>query len=272
MTSHDPALVCRRKDGVAEIVFNRPHALNAVDGEMARLFADACGSIHADPEVRVVVLKGAGRAFMAGGDLKAFQRDAAAVPDELIDPMHAGLRLLASSPAPVLASVHGVVAGAGLSLALACDLAIAAEGTRFDMAYLNVGVSCDLGASWTLPRTVGLRRAMEIALLNPTLDAGDAQRVGLVNQVVPADALAAETGAIASRLAAGPPLATGRMKRLLRESADRDFGAQLDAERGAFAECVASEDFAEALAAFFARRPPRYRGRGPRDSSLEETG
>src|SRR5690606_13223859 len=106
---------------------------------------------------------------------------------------------------------------------------IAAEGTRFDMAYLKVGASCDLGASWTLPRTVGLRRAMEIALLNPTLDADEAQRIGLVNRVVPADALAAETDAIASRLASGPPLATGLMKQLLRESATRDFGSQLDA-------------------------------------------
>lgn len=250
-----------RMDGcVAHLTFNRPAALNAIDEETARLFLSACTRIAADPQVRVVVLNGSGRSFVAGGDLKSFQRDAASVPRTLIDPMHAGLQLLERSPAPVVASLHGVVAGAGMSLALACDLALAAEGTRFNMAYLNVGASCDLGASWTLPRIVGLRRAMEIALLNPVLDAAEAERLGLVNRVVPADNLQAETDALAARLAAGPPLATGRMKRLFRGSLARDFGSQLDAEREAFGDCVATEDFNEALAAFFEKRVPRYRG------------
>lgn len=260
MNSQDPPLLYRRDGHVARITFNRPMALNAIDAATAEAFLKACEQVSRDAEVRVVVLDGAGRSFVAGGDLKAFQQDAAGVPRALIDPMHAGLKLLVQSPAPLLASLHGAVAGAGLSLALACDLAIAAQDTRFNMAYLNVGVSSDLGGSWTLPRAVGPRKAMEIALLNPTLDATEAQRMGLVNWVVPLEELHDRTGAIAARLADGPPLATGNMKRLLRESADRGFDAQLDAERAAFGECVGTGDFREALAAFFEKRPARYRG------------
>lgn len=261
MTGDEPALVHRLDGHVARIVFNRPAVMNAIDVETARLFLDACRSISSDPQVRVVVMSGAGRSFVAGGDLKVFRQDASRVPSDLIDPMHEGLVLLAQCAAPVVASLHGAVAGAGLSLALACDLAVAAEGTRFNMAYLNVGASCDVGASWTLPRIVGLRKAMEIALLNPVFDAAEAQRIGVVNWVVPADELQAKTDEVASRLAAGPPLATGHMKRLLRGSSLRDFPGQLEAERAAFGACVATQDFNEALAAFFEKRPARYEGR-----------
>lgn len=260
MTEVEPPLLYRRDGHVARITFNRPAALNAIETETARLFLAACAEISRDTRVRAVVMDGAGRSFVAGGDLKAFRRDPSAVPSGLIDPMHAGLLLLAASPAPVLASLHGVVAGAGLSLALACDLAVAAEGTRFNMAYLNVGASCDVGASWTLPRIVGLRRAMEIALLNPMFDADEAHRIGIVNWVVPAQELRERTDAIAARIAEGPPFATGQMKRLLRETFARDLAGQLDAERRAFESCVATDDFGEALAAFFDKRPARYRG------------
>ncbi|MFT4265620.1 MAG: enoyl-CoA hydratase-related protein [Xenophilus sp.] len=261
MSEDETALLYRRDGHVARITFNRPAALNAIDAEVARRFFAACSDIAADADVRAVVIDGAGRSFVAGGDLKAFQRDPAGVARDLVEPMHAGLRRLAESPAPVLASVHGAVAGAGLSLVLACDLAIAAEGTRFNLAYLNVGASSDLGASWTLPRVVGLRKAAELALLNPTLDADEACRIGMVNWVVPAESRQAQADAITSRLVDGPPLATGRMKRLLREAYSRDFAAQLDAEREAFDACTVTEDFGEAVEAFFAKRPARYRGR-----------
>ncbi|MCD9029740.1 enoyl-CoA hydratase/isomerase family protein [Luteimonas sp. BDR2-5] len=261
MSNREPALLYRRDGHVARITFNRPAVLNAIDVDVARLFLEVCTDISRDPQVRAVVMQGAGRSFVAGGDLKVFQRDPADVPATLIDPMHEGLLLLAHSPAPVLASLHGVVAGAGLSLALACDLAIAAAGTRFNMAYLNVGASCDVGASWTLPRIVGLRRAMEIALLNPMLDAAEAQRIGMVNWVVPVEELAAKTDEIVARLVSGPPLATGWMKRLLRDSHARDLPAQLAAERHAFDACVATADFGEALVAFAEKRLPRYEGR-----------
>jgi 2-(1,2-epoxy-1,2-dihydrophenyl)acetyl-CoA isomerase len=163
--------------------------------------------------------------------------------------------------APVIASLHGAVAGAGLSLAMACDLAIAAEGTRFSFAYARLGASCDLGGSWHLPRIVGLRRALEISLLGDTFDAGQALQLGLVNRVVPADRLADETRQVAERLAAGAPLALGQLKRLMREASSRDLPAQLAAERAAFAACVETQDFHEGVTAFLARRAPRYEGR-----------
>ncbi len=260
-TGHDePPLQYRRDGNTARIVFNRPGVLNAIDPETARLFLQACRSVAGDPQVRVVLMSGAGRSFVAGGDLKVFEQDPSRVPRDLIDPMHEGLLLLAASSAPVVACLHGMVAGAGLSLALACDLAIAAEGTRFNMAYLNVGASCDVGASWTLPRIVGLRRAMEIALLNPMLDADAALGMGLVNWVVPVDQLQEWTDAVVARIAAGPPVATGLMKRLLRESSGRGLADQLAAERAAFQACTATSDFGEALRAFFEKRPARYDG------------
>ena len=260
-TTDDPPALLHVIDGhVARIVFNRPGVLNAIDVSTARLFLEACRSIAATPDVRVVVMEGAGRSFVAGGDLKVFQQDRGRIAKDLIDPMHEGLDLLVRSPAPLVASVHGVVAGAGLSLALACDLAIAASGTRFNMAYLNVGASCDVGASWSLPRVVGLRKAMEIALLNPMLDAAEALRLGLVNGVVAADDLPSAADEMVHRLAAGPPIATGHMKRLLRASSARSLTEQLLAEREAFAACVATEDFTEALSAFVDKRPACYTG------------
>ena len=156
----DPLLVWR-EDTVVHLRFNRPAVLNAIDIDTANAFLDACRALAGDPTVRVVVISGAGRAFVSGGDLQLFRKDAVETAAALIDPIHAAVALLATLRAPVVASVHGVVAGAGLSLAAGADLAIAAEGTRFNLAYVNVGTSCDAGASWSLPRLVGLRRALE---------------------------------------------------------------------------------------------------------------
>jgi 2-(1,2-epoxy-1,2-dihydrophenyl)acetyl-CoA isomerase len=144
---------------------------------------------------------------------------------------------------------------------MACDLAIAADNTRLTLAYSNVGTSCDVSASWSLPRMVGLRRSLEIALLNEVIEAPEALRLGLVNRVVPIAALDQETHAIARRLADGPPIALGNMKSLMRGSFSRDLRQQLDAERLSFGECTATEDFSEALSAFFEKRRANYRGR-----------
>jgi 2-(1,2-epoxy-1,2-dihydrophenyl)acetyl-CoA isomerase len=261
MTEPIPPLLYRRNGAIARIRFNRPEVLNAIDATMALAFRDACRAIADDPEVRVVILSGEGRAFMAGGDVAQFRDDPAAIPATLIDPMHEGLRLLTELPAPVLASLHGAVAGAGMSLALACDLAVAAEGTKFNLAYAKLGASCDLGASWSLPRLVGLRRALEIALLCETMDAAEALRLGLVNRVVPPETLAAETERLAVRLASGAPIANGCLKRLLRASLSRDLPTQLQEERDSFARCAASQDFDEAVVAFLEKRPASFQGR-----------
>ena len=261
MTTPEPALLYRRDGHIASITFNRPSVLNAINAEMAQLFLEGCRSISRDSKVRAVVLRGAGRSFVAGGDLKAFTQDPASVAATLIDPMHEGLICLSGIAAPVIGCLHGAVAGAGFSLALACDLAIAAEGTRFNLAYLNVGTSCDVGASWTLPRIVGLRKAMEIALLNPMLDATEALQLGMVNWVVPVGELQGKTDELAARIANGPPIAIGHFKRLLRQSFSHDLRKQLSAEREAFNACAGTADFGEALNAFFEKRTASFEGR-----------
>lgn len=257
MSETGPALIHRREGAIASIVFNRPEAMNAIDEATAQGFVAACEQIACDPGVRVVVLSGAGRGFVAGGDLRLLADAPGQVAERLIDPMHRGLALLAEHPAPLLASVHGSAAGAGMSLVLACDLAVAARGTRFSMAYLRVGASCDLGASWTLPRVVGPRKAMELALLNPTIDADEALRLGMLNEVVEPEALGGRVQAIAARIAALPQPALGQMTRLLRDSAGRDFVAQLRAEREAFHACASSQGFGERVQDIIQGRAPR---------------
>ncbi|GAB3629735.1 hypothetical protein GCM10027419_45900 [Pandoraea terrae] len=180
--------------------------------------------------------------------------------DSLIKPIHAGIALLAQLPMPVVASVHGAVAGAGLSITLAADLAIAADDTTFSTAYIKIGASPDASSSWHLPRIVGLRKAMEICLLGERIDAHEALRLSLVNRVVPTADLVAQTEALVQRLAAGPTVALARTKQLLRAAQTSDLASQLSAEHEAFRSCAALEDFREGVNAFFDRRKPQYRG------------
>jgi len=261
MTMPAEPLLVSRNHGVVYLRFNRPDVLNAIDAALAQAFLAACRTLPADSSVRVVVLSGAGRAFASGGDLQALRRDPLTTASALIEPMHEALAILGELDAPVLASVHGSVAGAGLSLAATADLVIAAEGTRFNLAYVNMGTSCDLGSSWALPRLVGLHKALELALLSETLTVDEALRLGLVNKVVVASVLESETEAFAERIAHRAPVAVRNIKRLMRRSFDRDFRAQLDAEREAFIECAATADFKEALEAFFEKRRAHFEGR-----------
>lgn len=167
---------------------------------------------------------------------------------------------LRSAPKPVLASVHGAVAGAGVSLMAAADLAIAAEGTRFTLAYSNIGASPDGGATYFLPRLVGYRKAIELMLLAETFDAKAALAMGLVNWVTSPEALLAETERLAQRLAQGPTLAFAETKRLAQEGYDRPLSAQLEAEIEAFARCASTADFAEGVTAFVQKRKPGFKG------------
>jgi 2-(1,2-epoxy-1,2-dihydrophenyl)acetyl-CoA isomerase len=251
-------------EGVAHIRFQRPEVLNAIDLRTALCLRDAVGTATRDPGVRVIVLSGEGRAFVAGGDLAYFRDAGERAPQaaaELIAPMHEAIEVLAGASQPVLASLQGAVAGAGMSLALAADLAVAADNVVLNMAYARVAATPDCSASWTLPRLVGLRTALEIALLAEPINVQEAQRLGLVNRVVPLHALEAETQALARRLAASAPMAMAGIKRLLREGLDRPLSAQLAAEQDAFVVGAATQDFHEALGAFFGKRAPVFHGR-----------
>jgi 2-(1,2-epoxy-1,2-dihydrophenyl)acetyl-CoA isomerase len=250
-----------RDGGVAVIRFDRPAAYNALDVPAAQGFKAACRAL-ADAPPRAIVIGGSGKAFGVGGDLAAMRAGGPTeVSAQLIDGLHDGIRLLAEIDAPVIGSLQGAVAGGSMSLALSCDLAIAADSATFNLAYARIGASCDGSSSWHLPRLVGLRNAMWIALLSDSIDAAEALRLGLVNRVVPAAALHDETMALARRLADGPTLAYGRIKRLLRRSFETDLSTQLDAEAQAFRDGTLTQDFAEGLEAFFGKRAPRFEGR-----------
>ena len=259
-TDHIPLEVTRQHATVT-LRFSRPGALNAIDVPMATAFLAAVQNIAADPSVRAVVLCGAGKAFMAGGDLATLRADPVRGAAALLGPLNAAVQVLARLNAPVIAKVHGAAAGAGLSLMLQADFVIAAEGTRFNLAYINLGTSCDVGASWALPRLVGLRHALEIALLGDTLTTADALRLGLVNRVVPAEHLDEAATTLIERLAHGPTQAYGAMKRLMRASFDRDLDTQLMAETAAFAGCAATQDMRAGIEAFFDKKTPVFEGR-----------
>ena len=261
---NDTVLLAR--DGsVATLTLNRPDALNALDPAMIDALIAHTAAVARDDSVRVVVLRGAGRHFMAGGDIRSFAErlaEAPAVRSEgfrrTIGRLHAAIENLHRMPHPVVGRVHGAVAGFGLSLMNACDLVVAADDSYFASAYRQIALTPDGGGSWALPRLVGLRKAMEIFLLGERFGAADALALGLVNRVVPAADLDAATNAMVQALATGPALALRNAKRLVRESLSRSLSEQLDAEASSFAACAGTADFVEGITAFLAKRPPQF--------------
>lgn len=253
-------------DAIATLTLNRPESLNALNDAMKTALVETLPRVAADPAVRCLVIRGAGEHFMAGGDVKSFHGLLDQQPEarrqhflDMIHRLHPAVLALRRMPQPVLASVRGAAAGFGFSLLTAVDLAIAADDAFFTLAYCRLGTSPDGSGSYHLPRLVGLRRAMEIALLGDRFDAATAERLGLVNRVVPAAELEAETAALAARLAQGPTQALARTKALLTASFDNDLEAQLDAEAEAFAACAATADFAEGVTAFVEKRAAVFR-------------
>jgi 2-(1,2-epoxy-1,2-dihydrophenyl)acetyl-CoA isomerase len=254
-------LIVSASEGIAEITLNRPERLNAIDHLLAARLAAALAEIDRDPSVRAVLLRGAGRTFMAGGDLKDF-RDAGdqapAAVKRLIVTFHEVIRSIRTLRAPVIAAVHGAVAGGGVALAQACDFVLASDDAVFAPAYLKLGVNPDGGATSVVTRLVGERRALEWLMLGDPLPAAEAERLGLINRVVPLAALEGEARRLAQRLAAGPHQAQASLKQLIWQASSTSLDAQLDAEAEGFKALAATPDFREGLAAFFERREPRF--------------
>jgi 2-(1,2-epoxy-1,2-dihydrophenyl)acetyl-CoA isomerase len=245
---------------IAFVTFNRPTRLNAIDIEMARALRLAVEEISRRDEVRACVLRGAGAAFMAGGDVSLFRGDpehAAATVSELIDEFHAITIGLQQLPQPVIASVHGAVAGGGFSLALGADIRIAADTATFTPAYRRLGTSPDGGGTFFLPRLVGPSRALEMFLFGGQYSAADMAALGVIAQVVPASELERATRTLAERLTQGASPAVSQTKRLMRADIEA-LQTHLDLEKAAFLACVRSSDFAEGVSAFLAKRSPRF--------------
>jgi len=249
--------------GVATILLNRPQVLNAMDGEMMKQLRPIAESVQNDPAVRAVVVRGEGPAFMAGGDVSVFHSHLHELPELIVHwgrEMHFAFLALRRMGKPVLASVHGAVAGAGFSLMCAADLAIAAADTKFTLAYANIGASPDGGSTHFLPRLLGYRKAMELALLPERFDAETARLLGLVNWVVAGDKLAEETAKIAQRLASGPTKAYAEAKRLINQSFATTIETQMEEELQAFSRCARGADLKEGVTAFVEKRKPVFKG------------
>jgi len=251
------------EQGVATVVLNRPDAANAMDLTMARELAALTTILERDPDLRAVLLTSRGKMFCAGGDLPSFQAAGDHI-DRLIAEMtthlHAAISNLMRMGKPVVVAVNGAAAGAGFSLALAGDLVIAAASAHFTMAYTAIGVSPDGGASYSLPRLVGLRRSAELMLTNRRLSSAEALDWGLVTEVVPDEELEQRAVELARRLAQGPTRAYGTVKQLLASSLDQGLETQMALEARGITELAASPDGREGIEAFLARRRPEFRG------------
>jgi enoyl-CoA hydratase/carnithine racemase len=258
-------LLVEREGGIVTVTLNRPHRKNAVPPDMWDELADTFRTIASTRDDRVVVVTGANGDFCSGADLA----DNDAEADESIDiHMLSVMRrvgpaclAIAELPKPTIAKVSGVAVGAGLNMALACDLVVADRTARFAEIFAKRGLSIDFGGSWFLPRRIGLHRAKELALFADLIDAAEADRLGLVNRVVESDELDEFVAAWAQRLAAGPPIALAQTKRLLDESFETTLAQALEREGSAQTVNSATSDTKEAIAAFVERREPSFRGR-----------
>ncbi len=261
---HAPVL-CTRENGVGTLTLRRPDALNALDFSMMDALVDATRVLAGDASLQVVVIRGDGRHFMAGGDIRAFAAETTRTADarqalftRAVDHVHAAIENLARMAPPLVARVQGAVAGFGLSLMSACDLVIAADDAYFAAGYRNIALSPDGGGTYWLPRAVGPKRAAEILLLGERFDAAAALQMGLVSRVVPIALLDAEVDKVVDALRTGPREALRATRRLLRESPQRSLSEQLHAEALAFGQCSAQDDFTEGVSAFLAKRRAEF--------------
>jgi 2-(1,2-epoxy-1,2-dihydrophenyl)acetyl-CoA isomerase len=255
-------VVYRVKDRVATVTLSRPSKLNAMDRQTFAELQRAAARAAEDPEVGAVVVTGAGRAFSSGLDLAEFANMAQVDDgDEVVGELQRAISAFELLPKPVIAAVNGLAVGGGLQLAIACDLRVAAASAVFASWEMRWAIVPDLGGTERLPRLVGLGRAKELVFTGRQLNAHEAERIGLVNRVVPEAELAQAVTDLAAGLASGPTLALGMAKQLLNEAFDRRVSDGLIAARRAQRLTLASADHAEARAAFIERRPPRFTGR-----------
>ena len=259
-----PDLLEGIENGVAWLTLNRPERLNALSPDMTAALTEALNRLATDREVGCIVITGAGRGWCSGGDVKTMESRGR---DQTVEDRIEGLRrahqlplLMRNCPKVIIAAINGPVAGAGLGLALACDLRIAAKSARFGTAFVRIGYSGDYGGTWSLTRLVGTAKARELYFLGDVIDAEEAHRLGMVNRLVEDEALRDEAMTLARRIADGPRVALGYMKKNLHAAETEPFPTVLDLEAEHQARCAFTEDHKEAVAAFVEKRRPVFKG------------
>lgn len=260
--SESPHVTVERTDGIGRVVMNRPDRHNAMDPAMAETIADSLADFAADDDVRCIVLTGTGATFNTGADLAGLEGDESdeAVIDSVAGPLHASIRTMTAAPKPVVTGINGIVAGGGLGLALASDIAIMSDEARIQYAYPSIGLSGDGGITWLLPRLLGLRRAQSFALRNEAVEAAEAVDAGLVTEAVPASAFEDRLAETAAELAGGPTQAYARIKRLLFEGEARSLDDHLKRERERLTSLTATDDYAIGVGTFFDDEEPTFTG------------
>jgi 2-(1,2-epoxy-1,2-dihydrophenyl)acetyl-CoA isomerase len=260
-----PIVLEGKYEGIATLVMNRPDRLNALNGELSMAINDALGRIARDSSVNVVVITGAGRAFCAGGDLGAIGKGRQSGETHGLEPvLRAGMQMvlkMRTMPQPVIAAVNGAAAGAGMNIALAADIRVAAEEASFGQNFSKVGLFPDYGGTYFLPQLVGPSKAAELFYIGEMIDAKTALTLGLVNQVVPGAQLEATVKALAQKIANGPALAIRAVKKALFASEEKELARVLDNEVREQIRCFLSEDCSEGIRAFFDKRPPKFQGK-----------
>jgi enoyl-CoA hydratase/carnithine racemase len=259
-------LLYEAKDGIATLTLNRPDRLNALGDTLRDDLLDAITRASGDPDVRVMVITGAGKGFCAGGDVKAMNEAREGgrqrpLLEKIAPSRDRTLLAMRDAPQPIIAAVNGAAVGAGMNLALACDIRIASTAARFAQAFVKRGLHPDWGGTYFLPRLVGMAKACELIFTGDLIDAAEAQRLGLVSQVVAPEALLSTALDLARRIAAGPPVAIRLAKRALYKNAESDLRAALEFETFAQDICVETDDAGEGIRAFVEKRPPVFHGR-----------
>ena len=260
--TEEPVML-ERRGALAILTLNRPAAGNAIDASLARALKGRVAECESDTDIRAVLLRASGRYFCVGGDVASFGQAGEAMPGLLLEitaSLHDAVSRLARMSKPLVTEIQGFAAGGGFGLALLGDIVLAGASAQFTLAYTAIGLTPDGGASWLLPRLVGLRQAQRMLLLNPRLDARDALALGLITEVVDEDELADRALAIAGQLAAGPTQAIGRIRDLLLSSGTHDLEAQLGREAHTIALSGGTRDGQVGVTAFLAKQPPHFTG------------